>query len=67
MTNNQACADTSSEGVFSSVTNDDFIKAVFPTLPEQAFAAICTKHGNPHTGGYKAQRADQATTNLAPL
>ena len=66
MTNNQPCSDTSCADVFSSITNDEFIKAVFPALPEQAFAAICTKHGNPNDGGYNAQRADQAAANLAP-
>ena len=66
MTNNKLCADTSSEDSFLSVTNDEFIKAVIPTLPEQAFSAICTKHGNPNDRGYNAQRADQAAANLAP-
>ena len=66
MTNNQPCSDTSCADVFSSITNDAFIKAVFPALPEQAFAAICTKLGDPSKGGYNPQRADQAAANLAP-
>ena len=64
MTINKFCADTISEGAFSSITNNEFIKAIFPTVPEQAFAAICIKKGNPSEGGYKAQRADQAAANL---
>ena len=66
MTNNQPCSDTSCADVFSSITNDEFIKAVFPALPEHAFAAVCSKSGDLSEGGWPAQRADQAATNLAP-
>lgn len=54
------------EGGALHLTNEEFINAVFPTLPEQAFAAVCSKSGDPSKGGWLAQRADQAKTNLAP-
>ena len=54
------------EGGVSKVTNLEFIDAVFPRLPKQAYAAVSTKNGDPTKGGYTARRADQATTNLAP-
>lgn len=66
MTIDKFCADTISEGAFSSITNNEFIKAIFPTYSEQAFAAVCSKSGDPSKGGWLAQRADQAETNLAP-
>ena len=57
---------TIESNIMIKLTNDAFIKAVFPALPEQAFAAICTKLGDPSKGGYNPQRADQAAANLAP-
>ncbi len=44
----------------SHVTNADFLAAVFPALPEGAFAAVCSKPGNPESGGWGAQRAADA-------
>jgi hypothetical protein len=54
------------EGGVSQLTNGEFINAVFPTLLERAFAAVCSKSGDPSKGGWLAQRADQAIVNLAP-
>jgi len=51
-------------GVFD-VTNTDFVAAVFPRLPEGAFAAVCAKSGDPGLGGWSASRADEATANLS--
>jgi hypothetical protein len=46
------------------ITNAEFIDVVFPRLPEGAFAAVCSKGGNPDVGGWPARRADQAAHNL---
>ena len=54
------------EGGVLQLTNGEFINAVFPTLLERAFAAVCSKSGDPSKGGWPAQRADQAILNLAP-
>ena len=43
-----------------SVSNAQFISAIFSSVPEGAAAAICTKHGNPHEGGWVANSADVA-------
>lgn len=48
------------EGGVFNVTNADFVAAVFPLLPEGAFAAMCSKSGDPGLGGWSASRADQA-------
>jgi hypothetical protein len=50
-------------GVFH-ITNADFVAAVFPLLPEGAFAAACSKTGDPGVGGWSASRADQVASNL---
>lgn len=50
-------------GVFMT-TNAEFIVAVFPQLPEGAFAAVCTKGGDPGVGGWIATRADSAIENF---
>ena len=39
------------------ITNAVFVTAVFPTLPEGAFGAICSKSGDPGMGGWPASRA----------
>ena len=52
-------------GVFS-VTNAEFLAAVFQSLPEGAFAAVCSKSGDPDSpGGWVARRADQTAGNLS--
>ena len=47
------------------ITNADFIAAVYPSLPEGAFAAVCSKSGNPDLGGWRASRADLAADRLS--
>lgn len=47
------------------VTNAEFVAAVFPQLPEGAFAAVCSKPGDPGVGGWLARRADTAVALLA--
>jgi hypothetical protein len=37
----------------------------FRTLPEGAFAAACSKSGDPGLGGWSASRADQVAVNLS--
>ncbi len=45
------------EGGVSMMTNGDFVAAVFPSVPEGAFAAVCSKAGDPDIGGWVAGRA----------
>jgi hypothetical protein len=52
------------EGGVSQITNADFVAAVFRTLPEGAFAAACSKSGDPGLGGWLASRADQLAVKL---
>lgn len=53
------------EGGDFQITNVDFVAAVFPLLPEGAFAAMCSKSGDPRLGGWPASRADQMAVNLS--
>ncbi len=53
------------EGGVLRVTNAEFIAAVFPHLPEGAFAAVCSKRGAPDLGGWPASRADLAANALS--
>jgi len=53
------------EGGVFEVTNADFVAAVFPRLPEGAFAAACSKSGDPRLGGWSASRTDQVAVNLS--
>jgi hypothetical protein len=47
------------------LTNAEFIAAVFPHRPDGAFAAVCSKSGDPSLGGWSANRADQAANSLS--
>src|SRR5260370_12589865 len=53
------------EGGDFQLTNAEFIAAVFTDLPEGAFAAVCSKSGDPSAGGWLARRADQVANSLA--
>ncbi len=53
------------EGGDFQITNAEFIAAVFTDLPEGAFAAVCSKSGDPDLGGWLASRADQVANSLA--
>ena len=53
------------EGGDFQVTNADFVAAVFPLLPEGAFAAVCSKSGDPGVGGWVASRADRVADTLS--
>jgi hypothetical protein len=53
------------EGGDSQITNAEFIAAVFMDLPEGAYAAVCSKSGDPSVGGWLASRADQIANSLA--
>src|SRR6476660_1444797 len=53
------------EGGDFQITNAEFIAAVFTNLPEGAFAAVCSKSGDPDLGGWLAHRADQVANSLA--
>lgn len=46
------------------ISNADFVAAVFPNLPDGAFAAVCSKSGDPDNGAWTANRVDQTTVNL---
>jgi hypothetical protein len=47
--------------------NADFLMAVIPHLPEGAFAAVCSKGGDPSLGGWLASRADLAANGLSAV
>jgi hypothetical protein len=53
------------EGGVLMTTNADFVAAVFPSVPEGAFAAVCSKAGDPGVGGWFAKRADTFIENLS--
>lgn len=57
--------DTVAPGHIFQITNADFVAAVFPLLPEGAFATVCSKSGDPGRGGWLASRADQVAVNLS--
>lgn len=52
------------EGGEKLVTNADFLAAVFSDLAEGAFAAVCSKLGDPGAGGWLARRSDQLVNQL---
>ena len=58
-------ADKGGEGGVLMMTNADFVTAVFPQLPEGAFAAVCSKAGDPGVGGWVTNRADQVIDKLS--
>lgn len=43
---------------FSQVTNEEFIKIVFPSVPNGASVMVCSKSGDPSVGGWPAVPAD---------
>jgi hypothetical protein len=47
------------------VSNADFVAAVFPLLPEDAFPAVCAIVGDPGQGGWQAARADHIAQHLS--
>ncbi len=49
---------------FTHVTNADFMAEVFHKIPDGAYAAVCTKPGDPTTGGWTARRADKSVNSL---
>lgn len=53
------------EGGDFQVSNADFVSAVFPHLPEGAFAAVCAKNNDPSKGGWLAARADLLAEHLS--
>ena len=54
------------EGGFLHVSNAEFNAAIFHHIPEGAFAAVCSKPGDPTVGGWVAKRADIEIDNLSP-
>jgi hypothetical protein len=46
------------------VTNTDFMVAIFKPLPTAAAVAVCTKTGDPSSGGWVALNAEHAVTTL---
>ncbi len=53
------------EGGVLQINNAEFVAAVFPLLPEGAFAAACSKSGDPGLGGWSASRADRVASSLS--
>ena len=52
------------EGGVVPLTNAEFLAAVFPVLPDGAFAAVCSKSGDPNVGGWPASLASQVADTL---
>lgn len=50
-----------------NITNPEFQAAVSPQLPEGAFAAVCSKSGDPTSGGWMANRADTVIGKLPAI
>ncbi len=58
-------ADEPGEGKDFQITNVDFLAAIFPSIPEGAFAAVCTRRGDPDAKkGWLAERADMRVMKL---
>jgi hypothetical protein len=55
------------EGGDFQLTNAEFVAAVFQHLPEGAFAAVCSKYGDPDLGGWRASRADLVANRLSAV
>lgn len=53
------------EGGDFQITNAKFVAEVFPKFPEAAFAAVCSKTGDPGDGGWPASRADHVVERLS--
>lgn len=53
------------EGGDFQITNAKFIADVFPKLPEAAFAAVCSKSGDPGDRGWVADRAENIIGRLS--
>ena len=53
------------EGGETQITNAEFVANIFPKVPEAAFAAVCTKGGDPNLGGWVAHRADIFVKGMA--
>ena len=51
------------EAGYFQISNAEFLAAVFHILPEGAFAAVCSKSGDPGLHGWSASRADQVAAN----
>lgn len=49
----------------TSISNAEFLAVVFSQLPEGAFAAVCSKPGDPTSGGWIANRADLSIGKLS--
>lgn len=54
------------EGGVFEITNADFMAAMFTSVSEGAFAAVCSKVGDPGLGGWSASRADAVIENFSP-
>jgi hypothetical protein len=55
----------SGEGGDFQITNAEFVANVFPQLPEAAFAAVCSKPGDPSVGGWSTSRADNVVEQFS--
>ena len=52
-------------GGHHQVTNDNFIKAVFIQVPDGASPAVCSKSGDPTSGGWLASKAESSVGCLS--
>ena len=50
---------------YFEITNTTFVAGIFPDTPSGAFAAICSKPGDPSVGGWMATLADDSVVHLS--
>ena len=50
------------EGGALALTNEEFVAAIFPAVPEDAFVAVASKAGDPGVGGWIATRFNSPLT-----
>ena len=63
----EAAQKNQSTALGHEVSNEAFIAAVFHTLPVNAVVAVCTKPGDPSSGGWYPLRAQTQCQQLTPV
>ena len=65
LANGETEAGKAGKGGDITITNAEFVAAVLPKLPDGAFAAVCSKTGNPDEGGWPARQADSILDKIS--
>lgn len=64
--NEMVQGDKLDEGGDIQISNAEFVADVFTGLPEGAFAAVCSKNGDPNVGGWLANTANDVVQQCPP-